>query len=475
MIDSKKYDYVIIGSGAIAWITCLYLSETATKSSIAVISELPRYYSASTAAGAMHAVFGEIEDDISKSKEERRSFEVALKSRRLWKYLFNKYDLNSVITANDTAVYLQKNSSRFENYNYKLVKELASKHKCMEEMDRADRDTLFENAIDKPSEAIILKDEFSFCTETLFKKLKKIIQSKNNVALIDKKCKSIRHVNKETIYLEIDNEDAVCAKNVIVAAGSQSGKLLNDYPMQRMLQSVGAALKIKIPNIEQFKNISVRSVNRGGAQCGIHAVPRADSVYIGAGSYVTAPSVTPEYRTDTIRYLINCAESELFGKSQIYKSSMETILGSRPRSIDARPLIGAFKEYPNLLVATGTNRVGLTWAPAIAEYLLGILGIKELRDKELFEDWYPDRDLMMFGSTDYCIDYYVSSRLSNEREHGLIDPSYKDIDKKRIQDYAETLVKEVNKTLGIKEKESIHPDGWGTIAKLSDEFNNSRE
>ena len=138
--------------------------------------------------------------------------------------------------------------------------------------------------------------------------------------------------------------------------------------MQKMLQSVGAALKIQMPNCEKFKNLTLRSVNRGGAQCGIHAVPRKNS-YIGAGSYVTAPSIDPTFRTDTIRYLINCAESELFGKSEIYMSSMETIIGSRPRSIDARPLIGAFKEYPNLLVATGTNRVGLTWAPAIAEHL----------------------------------------------------------------------------------------------------------
>ena len=107
MIYSKDYDYAIIGSGSIAWITSLYLSNAAKDSSIALISELPRYYSASTAAGAMHAVFGEIEDDISKSVEERRSFEVALRSRKLWKDLFDQYKLNSVITAKDTVVYLQ--------------------------------------------------------------------------------------------------------------------------------------------------------------------------------------------------------------------------------------------------------------------------------------------------------------------------------------------------------------------------------
>ena len=85
--------------------------------------------------------------------------------------------------------------------------------------------------------------------------------------------------------------------------------------------------------------------------------------YIGAGSYVTAPSIVQRLNRHC-RYLINCAESELFGKSEIYMSSMETIIGSRPRSIDARPLIGAFKEYPNLLVAT--------------EQIVGLTGLRQL-------------------------------------------------------------------------------------------------
>ena len=153
---------------------------------------------------------------------------------------------------------------------------------------------------------------------------------------------------------------------------------------------------------------------------------------------------------------------------------MKTILGSRPRSIDGRPLIGKFKNFPNLLVATGTNRVGLTWAPAIAEYILSMLSLKEIKNEEIFEDWYPDRSLIMFGNIDSCIDYYVSSRLSNEKEHNLIELSSAEKDEKRIRDYAEKLVKKVNTTLGIEENESIHPDGWGTIAELSDEYKDKR-
>ena len=76
----------------------------------------------------------------------------------------------------------------------------------------------------------------------------------------------------------------------------------------------------------------------------------------------------------------------------------------------------------------------------------------------------------MFETTDYCIDYYVSSRLSNE-EHGLIDTSSKDLDRIRIQDYAKKLLKIVNRTLDVRNNESIHPDGWATIANLSDNSN----
>ena len=470
MIDKTNFDYVIVGSGAIAWISSLYLSKYAKNASIALISELPRYFSASTAAGAMHAVFGEIEDDISKSKEENKSFEVALKSRKLWRELFDEYNLDSVITANDTVVYLQKEFSQFEYNNYELVKSLASQHSCLGDMSEMEITELFKHATERPSEAIKLKGEFSFCTEALFGKLEKTIKSQKNITMISSRCKNLNHTSNGDIKLETNTSDIISAKYVIVAAGSQTSKLLKEYPMQKMLQSVGAALKLDIPDMDHFKNIAIRSVNRGGAQCGIHAVPRTKSIYIGAGSYVTSPTEEPKYRTDTIKYLIDCSESELFGRSQIYMSSMETILGSRPRSIDARPLIGNFRNFPNLLVATGTNRVGLTWAPAIAEYILGMLNLKEIKDQEIFEDWNPDRNMIMFGSIDNCIDYYVSSRLSNEREHGLIESSSSSQDEKRIRDYAEKLVEKVNKTLNIDKNESVHPDGWGTIAGLSAEY-----
>ena len=52
------------------------------------------------------------------------------------------------------------------------------------------------------------------------------------------------------------------------------------------------------------------------------------------------------------------------------KSLIQTCLGFRPITFDGKPLIGALTEYPNVYVATGTKRDGLTYAPVIAENIL---------------------------------------------------------------------------------------------------------
>ena len=141
-----------------------------------------------------------------------------------------------------------------------------------------------------------------------------------------------------------------------------------------------------------------------------------------------------------------------------------TILGSRPRSIDSYPLIGAFEKHPSLFIATGTNRTGITWSPSIAQYALS--WIKGSSDKtncnydDLFRNWKPDRELIPYGTNEKCLEYYVETRASNEYEHGLITDPKSHEDCSRIQSYGKKLLKNVNKVLNISNGYSIHPDSW---------------
>lgn len=467
---TTSFDFTIVGSGSVAWVSAIFLAKHAPGASIGLVSQLPRHYSATAAAGAMHAVFGEIENSIFTSAEEKRFFEIGFAARSLWHKLFQETGLGSAITARDTIVYLQNNPSPFELDNYRSVQEACVHYQCITQLSNEKVSELFSDAHRAPAEALIIKDEFSFCTELLLEGLHELIESTNNITLIPEECVTICPCDNSTFNLSLSSGDVLNSRKVLVAAGSQSGKILDKFPMQPMLQSVGAA--VVLDNLEEahFSHYVYRTVNRGGAQCGIHVVPRSKGLYLGAGSYVDVPELLPAYRTDTIRYLIESTEQELLGRKNIYKSTMSCLLGSRPRSLDSYPLIGPFNDHPNLLVATATNRVGLTWAPAIAQYMLHLFEVTThdayTETYQHFKGWEPDRNLIPFADNASALDYYVKTRTSNEIEHGIAD-SDPALQAKRIRAYGSTLQAQVNKTLGLDSGYTIHPDSWSSCAKLA--------
>jgi glycine/D-amino acid oxidase-like deaminating enzyme len=195
------------------------------------------------------------------------------------------------------------------------------------------------------------------------------------------------------------------ASKVVVAAGSNSTALLEDWDVVPMLQGVGSAYlfqtsKLSMPGI--FRNHVIRTVNRGGAQCGFHVVPRKDGFYLGAGNYITLPSES-SHRLETLRYLFQTLESELINKDLSYDLVGSLVKGHRPRSMDGLPMIGALEGANNIFVATGTNRAGLTWAPRISEEVLSWISGNEA-DK-LFDNWKPQRNLVSFGTKAEAIEY----------------------------------------------------------------------
>ena len=70
-----------------------------------------------------------------------------------------------------------------------------------------------------------------------------------------------------------------------------------------MLQGVGSAIILHEPKKlpKSFNRYVIRTVNRGGAQCGLHTVPRSnDTLYLGAGNYISPPG-EKTHRLETIR------------------------------------------------------------------------------------------------------------------------------------------------------------------------------
>jgi len=466
-MTSKRFDLAIVGNGSIAYFCAYYIAKSCPSLTIALLSESPRYFSGSAAAGAMVNVFAEIEDDLSTSKHEQNSFEIGLHSRSLWNRFFTENNLQDLITAESTYLYLQKNSSKYEQRNFSYACNAAKAAESLKYLNETEVKSFFESGSSQPEDACELLGECSFSAPLFLKSMEEILKSFSNIQFFDE-CTNIAEINSNNFELSLKNNSKLYSSKVICAAGFRTKALFSNISFLDVIQSVGTALELKNIDVSKLNRKVVRSVSRGGVQCGIHLVPRKDSIYIGAGSYIANSSKIPIPRTEEIRYLIDIAERDFLGKSAIYKSFVSPIImGSRPRSIDSYPLIGTLKKHPSLFIATATNRVGLTWSPSIAQNALSwftnVSNDKTINYDLVYGDWLPDRELIPFGTNKNCLQYYVETRASAEYEHGLIDNFNSKIELERIKSYGQILLEKVNKKIKILDGYSIHPDSWNVI------------
>ena len=461
------FDLAIIGNGSIAYFCAYYIAKSLPLLKIALFSEQPRKLSATAAAGAMHAVFGEIEGDLSKSMYEQKCYKIGMNSRSLWNEFLIENNLKSIVFAENTCLYLQKNSSELEKRNYQFALNAAKEASCLKELNASEIKSFFSEAINLPETACKLIGEFAFSAPLFLESIEKILKTFSNIEIFDK-CNKVIEINNNQFEILTKNHDSIKARKIICAAGYRSKSILENINFQNVIQGVGLALELTNIRTKQFQRNAVRSVSRGGAQCGVHIVPREDSVYIGAGSYLANSDTIPHPRTDEIRYLLIESQRDFIGKLNMYNSFMPNIyIGSRPRSIDSYPLIGSFEKHPSIFIATATNRLGLTWSPSIAQFALSWMGYSLNNEKfdyeSVFHEWRPDRELIPFGTNKECLDYYVETRSTNEFEHGLIENPNSVENQNRIRDYGNNLLSRVNKLLRIKDGYSIHPDSWSVF------------
>lgn len=453
---------VIIGNGIIGTLCAIEIKRKYPKLKVSIIGKKNRPFSASIGAGAMANVYAEIENGPFSDKNEARFLKIGLKARHKWLQILKQLKItDKVITANDTIVFLKKNASSFENYNYSNMKEASYADNKAFSLSKSKIKEYFPNTYKMIEESTLLIGEFSICTVSLFEYLDKI-KEKFGVISINSNVKKIKIVSENKFNLDLENKRTpVIANKLIVSAGSNSEllfeKKLNLVPM---LQGVGSAIilnQIKtLPN--SFQNHVIRTVNRGGAQCGLHTVPRSNNtLYLGAGNYISRPGFNT-HRLETIRYLYELFSEELVGKSIAYPLHGDLSLGYRPRTLDGFPSIGHHSKYSNIFFATGTNRVGLTWAPEIVNQALSWLSGTPISDD--FEGWHPDRNLISFGDEKKCISYFVNSRLSAGLEHSNFTKTQTTKVKRELTNIAKDQIDKIQK---IYPGVMINPDNWQVI------------
>jgi glycine/D-amino acid oxidase-like deaminating enzyme len=455
----------VVGNGSLGLMAAIEARRNFPDAEITVVGPTDRQFAASTAAGAMANVYAEMEHTSSYLAEvNERYLEMGKLGSRGWKEFLADTEGNHCITSNDTYVYLQKNASNFEQMNFQAVNDYARADEVLHELSSAEVEKTFPiNSKVNIERAIRIIGEFSLSVSELFAHLDSLAR-KNRIKFVESKVDGI-----DSLEMLVETQlGPLKFDRIIVTAGAHSKLLLGNSSMITIFQGVGVAMLINpVRNLEmdKLRNGVFRSVNRGGAQCGIHLVPREDGkFYLGAGNYVSTIQ-KPTIRLDTIRYLLSTLEKDLVGRECAYELTGEFKLGLRPRSLDGFPMIGPLMSNPKIFVATGTNRAGLTWAPFISMEIVEWL--KDSQGSQLTKGWDPERAPIPFGSRQEGIDYFVQSRISNSFEHGLVERTSeaKDLEEKR-QEFVKTanlLADQVSKNLGLSSSITVNPDNWAAI------------
>lgn len=451
------YDLLILGNGAIGLFTAYNIIERglSEKLKIGIIGDPQRKWGATVAAGAMHAVFAELEEFKSGSLEEQL-FSLGLKSRPTFENIFTK--VPRIKTADKTYVYLKHDASEFETRNFNTVRKIASEYSTLINMQNHSTHGIFGEHAKKHAEIICLDREYGFDA----RKLVKYIDFYINGSGIQSLDADITRVKQYDRFISVEtNKGNFKAKKIINALGSRSNDVMpSNLRSIRQYQGVGTAFIIDKHELPSGQSGSViRTVNRGGAQCGIHVVPLSNGFYVGAGNYVDVPG-EPALRLDTLRYLLDMAASEILTQELTYKMTGSVVQGNRPRSLDGYPIFGETSDS-RIVFATAFNRVALTCAPAISEILADWL-VGENEKLTEFKDWSPNRSPISYVGAK---NEFILSRVSNALEHALIENDARQIALKinEFEAFFDHASVEIKKALKFDKDFEIHPDMYGPL------------
>lgn len=451
----------VVGGGSIGLFAALQILQENKFSEITIYDHNSNDVgSASAAAGAMEAVFGEIESGYQDDAFQQRLVENGITARNAWDAIYDSFGLDCV-TAKSTVVFLNKNANEFEAKNFSEMRRVGTEFCECVDVDPAKY--FFGNSIKQKDSVVLLKSERAFDPRTLLERVVSYLK-KSNVKFVKSEVKYIS-THDCTVHCENTLPADITYDKVIVAAGPATGKLFEDInPMVPLLFGIGTAMLLEgVPFDESIRpELVYRSVNRGGSQCGLHLVPlKNGSAYVGAGNYLSWVPETQK-RFETIRYLMNESEQDLLGPNGFYKAKGEILMGFRCRSFDYKPLLGPLQENPNIIVATGFNRVGLTMSPLIAQDVCAMMAGREAT---YFHSFLPQRQLIPSGDeASVCEDYSLIT-YANLVEHSLVNHEAEQMTRERLRAEGRMLNSKINERLKITNSFGHTPDALSVLAR----------
>lgn len=351
---------------------------------VALVGPLARPNAASTAAGAMLNVYGEIDGPLD--DYGRRKLEIGLRAIKMWR----EFAPAELFVADRTEIRLKANAPEFERNCFFAIEEALGYPNPFK---LSGQRYQYGGVLD-------VRGEPALNTPALFEWLHSRLR--NEVRLLPG-------------YGDSQTDSITDAPKHVYCAGAWTRQAMGSLGQQilPLFFGVGNAMVLTGAKIDIPPRTVVRTPNRGNT-CGVHIVPRGpDQFYIGAGSFISKAPV-PGARLETIAYLTRCIQEDL--GADIWRASVEPVVGYRPVSLDGKPMLGPLQSDGDVYVATGTKRDGLTYAPVIAEDICNWATGKPRSG--VFDGWEPDRKPISYGDEQTSLGVYRANKIAAEMEHG---------------------------------------------------------
>ena len=457
----KKYDLVIVGNGVLGVYAVMIVSENHPDVSIALVGDVRRPGSASIAAGAMLNVFGEIDYDRCPDNYQDDKLYIGRRAINSWISFLKSHGVaDAIITADHTIVFLNKDSTYLERKCFETIKDKYYSLIGLRVPNEDELSPLAELNRAAHADFVVLEQEYGLSVPKLFAWMDSAIDESNNIDVINSQAESVSALGN-TFSIATTNSGTVIGDKIVVCTGASVNSLMDELSKEVLpvYYGVGTSLEVEFDDkiVAQLpKRCVIRSPNRGST-CGVHLVPRGkSSYYLGAGSYISTKPIFA-HRMGTVKYLIDCLESDFIGIGSAHKINMNPVLGFRPMSLDGRPMIGSLKEHPNCFVATGTKRDGLTIAPCISEEILSWFSDEVC--EPIFEKWHPERAPISYGDHDFATESYIENKIAGLIEHGLVSSSKEELRiRAELEHESEKFHLSIRKRFDLPSDFGVHPE-----------------
>lgn len=227
----------------------------------------------------------------------------------------------------------------------------------------------------EPVATMFLPDEGFLDSWRLMEALEAAMDRMGHVTLVRAEAQSVVTGHNRVAGVRLADGSLIKASHVILANGVGVQPLLDDLgPLAGTLPRLlpGKGVSLVVDNVDDTFPHVIRTPNRDFA-CGSHVVPRGGgSLYLGATNRVSAtPGSSPSVTPGEVHGLLHSLIHEI--NVRIRTASLSTQrYGLRPLASDGYPLVGP-TAIDGLSVATGTYRNGILMAPAIAEVIAALV------------------------------------------------------------------------------------------------------